>query len=183
VSESASAPGFLLHQVLAAPLAALVRAGTISAMAFLDVINTVGFQTPAEEGNQAVLNLGDLRMVTFRYERQVPDGTIKPMTMQIPVLSLIPLPLVEAKESTFAFDVAITAIRPADPLPEQSPERTANLPEVELVVTLPPSSQTVEDETRAGPVMNVQMTVVRGDLPGGVLNLLQLINTDTIVEG
>lgn len=185
MSEAEGAPQFLLHQVLAAPLAALVRAESISAVAYLDVISTIGFEGP-EEGGGPVLGLGNLRMLSFDYQRQTPTGTIIPMIMQIPILSLIPLPLVVAKESAFTFNVALAAIRPGGPNAEQPStpvtEAVGNLPEVELVVALPPSAP-AQGQVGNASLMNVQMTIVRAELPGGVLNLLQLINADTIVQG
>ncbi|HEV2450754.1 MAG TPA: DUF2589 domain-containing protein [Streptosporangiaceae bacterium] len=149
---------FLLHQILAAPLAALVRAESLSSMAFLDVINTIGFE-PSVLGEDAAglgANLGNLRTVAFRYDRQLPDGTSRQMIMQLPVLSLIPLPLIEVKESTFSFDVALTDIQTTNPVPEATVVSATELAEVQVAVALPPSSQDATANAAAGPLMNIR---------------------------
>jgi len=107
----------LLHQVLAAPLAALVRAEAMSALALLDFVTSVGMQPAATPGAAAATegtapsSLGALRMVSFSYQRQQADGTLRQQTMQVPVLALIQLPVLNIKDSSFSFNLALTAIR------------------------------------------------------------------------
>lgn len=176
-----AAPEVLLHQILAAPLAAVVRAQTIAAAAFLDVVTTIGFADGGgEPAKGATLDVGALRMIGFEYERQAPDGSTVPMTMQLPVLSLIPMPAVEAKESTFSFDLTITSVSAA--AKEDAPESMAELPEAELAVALPAAGGAMPEGAQARPTMSIQMTVGPSDLPGGVLNLLHTVNSATIVE-
>jgi len=178
----------LLHQVLAAPLAALVRAEAMSALALLDFVTSVGMQPAATPGAAAATegtapsSLGALRMVSFSYQRQQADGTLRQQTMQVPVLALIQLPVLNIKDSSFSFNLALTAIRASTKKAKTvAPglKRPAGLTEIDLHVALPP---TAPASTPAPPVMSVQLNSVRGDFPNGIINLLQLVNTALVVE-
>jgi hypothetical protein len=166
----------LLHQLLAAPLAALVRAEAMSALSFLDFITKVGFVPPS--GSPAgEASLGTLRMISFKYQRQQANGgQTMPMTLELPLLSLIPLPVLNIKDSQVTFGVAMTNIREAATPIQSAQAKSAGLPEIEMTVALPHGSVTQALQT---PVMQVQMTVARGDFPSGIINLLQVINTHT----
>lgn len=172
-----------LHHVLAAPLAALVRAEAISAMALLDFISTVGFQAVDATAEKSSDNFGEMRMVSFRYQRQQADGSVRQMTMQVPVLALIPLPVLNVKDSSFTFDVALTALRLA-PTQQTKPgiAALAGLPEAELHVALPPVASSDGSSTPTPPMMNVHINAVRGDFPNGIINLLQLVNTGVVTQ-
>jgi hypothetical protein len=167
----------LLHQLLAAPLAALVRAEAMSALSFLDFITKVGFVPPTSGGPASEASLGTLRMISFKYQRQqAHGGQTLPMTLELPLLSLIPLPVLNIKDSQVTFGVAMTNIRHAATPIQSAQAKSAALPEIEMTVALPHGSAAQALHT---PVMQVQMTVARGDFPGGIINLLQVINTHT----
>lgn len=166
---------FELHQLLAAPLAALVRAEALSAMALLDVIGQIGFQ-PATAA--APETLGALRMASFTYPRQLPDGSVRTMTMELPLLSLVPLPVLAVKDGSFVFDVALTGLRAVPPTEAQ---RASGMSEVALTVALPPTAAS-GTTAPAPPVMNVHLNVVRGDFPNGIINLLQVMNGGALLR-
>jgi len=173
----------LLHQVLAAPLAALVRAEAMSALALLDFITSVGMEPTATAESAAAGNLGALRMVSFNYQRQQADGTLRQQTMQVPLVALLQLPVLNVKDASFSFNVAMTAVRASTAQPEAVAPgltRPSTLTEVDLHVALPP---TAAASTPTLPVMSVQLNSVRGDFPNGIINLLQLVNTALVVEG
>ena len=176
----------LLHQVLAAPLAALVRAEAMSALALLDFIVAVGMQPVPPAAGAPPGGLGVLRMVSFSYQRQQPDGTLRQQTMQVPLVALLPLPVLNVKDGSFNFNVAMTTLKPsAAEARTVAPgvARPSTLSEVDLHVALPPAAAAGATATPAPPVMSVQLNSVRGDFPNGIINLLQLVNTAVVVEG
>jgi hypothetical protein len=123
-------------------------------------------------------------MVSFTYQRQQPDGTLRQQTMQIAALALLPLPVLNVKDGSFSFNLALTAIRTdAAPTTKAAPEvvtRPPTMTEVDLHVALPPTARAT---TPAPPTISVQLNVERGDFPNGIINLLQLVNAANIVEG
>lgn len=180
VAAKASQP-ILLHQLLAAPIAELVRAEAIAATAFVDVVRSIGFTSaPTAEmpgqAEQSPVLFGTLRMVSFQYSKQGADGSIVQMTMEVPLLSLIPLPIPVVQQAMFDFDVNMSTIA--------SPTNSTDVLEpgdAQVQVTLSPV-QTGKGAA-AGNLMHVQLTVQKSDLPGGILNLLQTVNSDVVLHG
>ena len=175
MSGTSRTTDFELHQLLAAPLAALVRAEALAATALLDVIGQIGFQRATEATPE---HLGALRMASFSYPRQTPDGSVRTVTMELPLLSMIPLPLLAVKEGAFAFDVALTGLHATSPAEIQG---AGTLRELTLTVALPPTPAG-GTTTPAGPIMNVNLNVIRSDIPSGIINLLQVMNSGALLR-
>ena len=167
MSGTSRTTDFELHQLLAAPLAALVRAEALAATALLDVIGQIGFQRATETTPE---HLGALRMASFSYPRQTPDGSVRTVTMELPLLAV--------KEGTFAFDVALTGLHATPPAEIQG---ASTLRELTLTVALPPTPAG-GTTTPVGPVMNVNLNVIRSDIPSGIINLLQVMNSGALLR-
>lgn len=92
-----------LYQIIGAPLLALVQAETQAAQATSNFIQQVGFYDD-EDG------ISRLKVVTFRYSRIGVDGNPVEFTVEIPVLSIVPIPTIEIKEATLDFAVEINEV-------------------------------------------------------------------------
>jgi hypothetical protein len=95
-----------LHEIIGAPLAAIVQAQTQAARATVEFIEKVGFiagQKPHTE-----LDIGALRMAEFRYEKADETGATAEFTARVPVLSLVPIPGIQVKTARISFVAKIT---------------------------------------------------------------------------
>jgi len=102
-----------LYQLLGAPLYALIEAETYAANATADFIERVGFEPPPTEGDEpsAPGHLGKLRTLTFRQERRAEDGQGIAYRVEVPLLSLLPIPALQIKEADLEFYVKIINIQ------------------------------------------------------------------------
>jgi hypothetical protein len=116
-----------LYELIGAPLAALVDAESQAARATAQFIRSVGFdrseQVAPQEGQAGeadVSDFGKLKMVTFRYDR--PEGPDKKRTykIQVPLLSLVPIPALQIKDAELEFFARIVA----NPRITMGPENT-----------------------------------------------------------
>lgn len=107
-----------LYQLLGAPLLALVQAESQAALATAEFIQKIGFE--AETGTEASTEtqttsgvpatpdaFGNMRMATFSNQVQGPDGKLKTMNIQVPLLSLVPIPALQIKDADLEFYVRI----------------------------------------------------------------------------
>jgi len=95
-----------LYQLMGAPLQALVEAETNAAFATAKFIKEVGFSKIAKEGEPEE-DFGNLRMVTFRHEKIDSDGTKRTFKVEVPLLSLVPIPALQIKDADLDFFVKI----------------------------------------------------------------------------
>lgn len=193
-----------LYQLLGAPLRALVDAETHAADATASFIAKVGFEpgptaaaaeagTPAAPtpaagpsgGLEAWGELGKLRMAHFHHT--APDGSVH--VIDVPVLSLVPIPALQIKEATVEFAVKVVdtlpiAARPAD-------RRLGLLdppPAVDLKGSIarqgPPAASpggatgTRQSETE----MHVKVTMHQADVPSGLARLFNLMDAHVTAD-
>ncbi|WP_013322439.1 DUF2589 domain-containing protein [Gloeothece verrucosa] len=88
-----------LHQFLGGILASLVRGEAIAAKEMINYVLEVG----GDQNN----GLTKLRMVTFEYEKIEPKGRKFRQIVQIPLLSLMPIPMIRIKDAQLNFDLEI----------------------------------------------------------------------------
>lgn len=164
-----------LRQLIAAPLVATVDADALSTKKYLDHLFTVAFEPDENDKNLP----GKLRYISFNYK----EGN-KIRTISLPLMSLVPLPLLQVKEAEFNFDINIVdsvvtqaeksfQIRqPAEGDSEDEEQEFA------LRATLATQSQTSSEKSSSSMRANMKVKVVmqQADIPGGLTNLLQLTN-------
>ncbi|MEQ9608284.1 MAG: DUF2589 domain-containing protein, partial [Kiloniellaceae bacterium] len=85
-----------LAQLIGAPIHALVDAEAQSAMATARFVRAVGFTGPAD-GSDGMGDLGELQMARFTRRRRNTDGTEEDVEVQIPLLSMLPIPALQIK--------------------------------------------------------------------------------------
>jgi len=91
-----------LQQLIAGPLIATIEADALSAQKYLDYLMRIAF----ESYNPTTGETGKLRMLTFSYHEQNVTGSGK-KNVNIPLLTLVPLPLLHVEEADFDFDIKI----------------------------------------------------------------------------
>jgi hypothetical protein len=102
-----------LSQLIGAPIHALVDAEAQSAMATARFIRNVGFKPP-EDGDLG--DLGDLQMARFKSTRRGEDGEEEDFEVQIPLLTLLPIPALQIQDAELEYYVKVIQ---TETLPEQ----------------------------------------------------------------
>ena len=148
-----STPVTDLSNLLAAPVLASVDADAQAARHFLRFLESFAFTPPSGDGAER-----GLAYFTFAFT-YMQNGQPKSLVVSLPVLSLVPLPLLNVAKATFDFTLQIVDIRTA---PEKRPSVLAMFSEG-------PSSRA---SLPGG--MGVTMDVVPSDLPAGISRLLNL---------
>jgi len=169
-----------LRQLIATPLIATLEADAMTTQGYVNFLKEVAFEPDEKEG------LGKLRTFTFQYEQNDKNGrTLK--KVKIPVISLIPIPLLQIKEATFDFDIkildSVTEYSEQDfsfgkENDRQTEEKTA------IRAALAPqqgkSSDTKDSSLAAN--MKIQVVMHQADMPAGLANLLSLSAHNMSVE-
>lgn len=169
-----------LYEVIGAPLLALVQAEAQSAQATAEFIERLGFDRSVTSGEN---DLGQLRMITFRYQKPGIDGTPEVFELNIPLLSLLPIPILQVRHADFEFYIRIV-----DSLTEQD-TTVASTGEggqfldptrKQLRATLgrlPSTSTTGRTSLDANMKINVRME--QADIPMGLSRLLEVMDQST----
>lgn len=184
-----------LFQLIGAPLQALVQAESQAADATAEFIRSVGFEPlppprttdGAAKGGQAqgaapstVLGpgassrFGQMRMA--RFQRVAPDGTVH--RVEVPLLSLVPIPALQIKEANLEF-----AVKVVDTLPIRGPQDApghalASPIDLKGAIGRPAGPGSRQSETQ----MRVKVTVQQADLPAGLARLFNLLDQHVAVE-
>ena len=108
------------YNIIGGPLEAAIKAQAMSANTTVDFIKAVGFKPVTKNGQiDADLDdsdiigdknseIGDVRYVKFSYKKQNLDGTFAAGHLEIPILSIVPIPMLRIEEMTIDFSVKIT---------------------------------------------------------------------------
>ena len=161
---------FGLEQLFYMPLKAVIDANTLAALSAIDIIREYGF-----ENDKSSENYGKLKMVTFSYDYAGSGGHIQTMSISIPFITLIPLPILEVKHAEIDFSLKVLGQLDIEVNKNNSKEVSQNL----LAVFAPEkSNQSMNLSLEAN--MNVNIKVGQSDLPGGIIQLLNLGQAATI---
>lgn len=175
-----------LKDLISGPLVATIDADTISARRYLNYLYELAF----ESYNSQTGEVGNLRNLQLKY-KCMDSGVMKEQNVSIPLLTLVPLPLLQVKEADFDFDIqiidAISADRNATfSLTNKQDEEAETNDGVKLRVTMAPSSGTVEERSSRNrnltANMKVKVKMQQADMPGGLSNLLFLTTNNMPIE-
>jgi len=179
-----------LKDLISGPLVATIDADTISARRYLNYLYELAFESYDATTGKA----GPLRMLEFSYQTHDSEGA-HTNTVRIPMLTLVPLPLLQVKEADFDFDIQIVdAIQtdgnatfslnnPKDN--EGDTKGRENTDGVRLRVTM--AQQTSEVVKQSGKSslsanMKVNVKMRQADMPGGLTKLLNLTASNILAE-
>lgn len=187
VKRRSSSQVMELQQLIAGPLIATIEADALSAHKYLDYLMRIAFESYDLESGKT----GKMRMLNFSFTEQDVNGTQK-KSVSIPLLSLIPLPLLQIQEADFDFDIKIV-----DALSENT-EETFSLEHGKVIkeqqeaiglkmrASLAPqqSSGSREGELQQSLTANMKVKVKmrQADMPAGLSNLLHLTANNLQIE-
>ena len=168
-----------LTDLLASAAVATVQAGASASMEYYKNLCNIGF----ERYNPDTNTVSGMRTLTFEYPY---NGKMEQIS--VPVLSLVPLTMLQVEDADFNFDVQV-ADMDANETIEASVEVVDSTTEAtdvlnvnripNLRVTLLPSKKTEgagNSISPSGAGLSVHMTLKQSDMPGGMDRFLQVIN-------
>ena len=102
--------------IIGGPMKAAIEAQALAAKSTIDFIQKVGFKPkddtdpffPDDGGNADV---GDVRYVTFKYTVQNEDGSSSEASIEVPILTIVPIPFIRIDEMTIDFLAKISEMR------------------------------------------------------------------------
>lgn len=204
--ESPDLRSILLYQIIGAPLTALVDAEIQASMATYDFIRKVGFegdQTSSSESGTTNLSspsdnpsssppsqpnsptseneikrFGDLKLVTFQYNKLDVSGRPIAFEVKVPLLSILPIPTLQIKEATLDFAVEINGVvelkvKEGWGVPHVSGQNSST--EDKLVGFK--AALAKEDSKSA---MKIHVEVGSGDVPVGLLTLFRMMEQGAV---
>lgn len=173
-----------LAQLIGSPIHALVDAEAQSAMATARFIRTVGFEPP-EDGDPR--KLGDLQMAEFRRVRRGPNDEQLEDEIQIPLLTLVPIPMLQIRDAELEYHVKVIQTEalppPHEEVAEKVPEEDAKnvpiedrfLPERLATVRATFTSAPRPDARRSvDMLLKMKVRMEQADMPEGLSRLLNL---------
>ena len=187
-SKKVSSQIMELKDLISGPLVATIDADTISTRRYLSYLYELAFESYDPETGK----VGRLRALEFNYRTSDSIG-VHNQKVSIPLLTLVPLPLLQVKEADFDFDIQIIDAVSADKnatFSLKNPERNASSQDategVKLRVSMAASNieGTSEVKQRQGlsANMKVKVKMQQADMPGGLSNLLSLTTNNLQIE-
>lgn len=176
-----------LQQLIAGPLVATIDADSLSARRYLDYLFEIAFESYDRQTGKT----GKLRTLTFSYNSADAGGGRKQQVC-IPMLTLVPLPLLQVKEAEFDFDIKILDAVSEQREEEFSIDEGKALPPAEnarengfkMRASLAPRSGGESSSVKQGMSANMKVRVKmqQADIPGGLANLLHLTASNVQIE-
>ncbi len=176
------------EDIIGNPTAAIIQGESQAARATADFIREVGFIPP--DNDEFSEELGPVRMVFFTMERLNANGDKETVSIQVPLLSLVPIPAIQVKEAVIDFSVRIHEIEKVKgKVPVTSGSSSGVSAPVKFLahrkhhlygtvmkrrnpVTTPVDKNT---KTETNVDMNVKITLGQADYPIGVQRLFDLL--------
>ena len=170
-----------LHDLLSAPLVALIRADAEAAQATLEYIETLGLVQTAD-GDQR------LRMADFRYQRLDENNEYSEFVASVPLLSLVPIPALQIQDAEIELSAKITDVS-EEPQPKvvgrdgvsalKPISRIGALPQAtrfQMLAKPAASSAAKDQETREAFHLKIKVTLTQADVPMGMERLFSLMD-------
>lgn len=102
------------RHLIGAPLNAAIEAQAEAAQVTVDFIQRVGFTNPQGDTPPGApakeFNFGDVRTLTFQYEKVGADGKPAKVSLTVPILSVVPVPYIRIDDMTIDFTAKINEI-------------------------------------------------------------------------
>ncbi len=175
-----------LKDLISGPLVATIDADSMSTRRYLSYLLELAFDSYNPETGE----VGKLRMLEFTYTVQE-NGMPQQQRVSIPLMTLVPLPLLQVKEADFDFDIQIIDALSADKystfsLKGKDEDKDAVSEGVKLRVSMAASNieGDTEKKVRQGLASNMKVKVrmQQADMPGGLSNLLSLATNNLQIE-
>jgi hypothetical protein len=174
------------RHLIGAPLTAVIEAQGEAAQTTIQFVQQVGFSPTSDDGKQ----WGDVRQVVFRYKKLAADGSLADTTLEVPVLSIVPIPFIRIEDVNIDFTAKIneletTQVKTALSVgSEVSGSYSSWLSPVKVGFKASMSynrTSTSDSKFEKEYQMRVTVRAVQDDMPAGLAKILQILEK-TIVE-
>ena len=176
-----------LQQLIAGPLVSTIEADTLSSRRYLEILQLIAFED-VTEGDR---NIRRLRTLKFAYQETNVNG-YRNKVVSIPLVTLLPLPLLQIKEADFDFDINILdavssgTVESFDYGEGKIEQNNENRRPFRLRASLAPKSgsgsYSDKSEQQLSANMKVHVKMRQADMPAGLSNLLRLTAGNLQVE-
>ena len=181
-----------LYQLIGAPIMSMVHAESQAMQASMDFIQKLGFEET--EGNQDANNFGKLREVTFRYSKMDASGERIDLQVSIPLLSLIPIPMLQIKEADLEMFIKVVDVElntspkkgasPTDlDVEDSSKLGFLNSNQIQIKTALGRDPSVNKNGSSSSEFhMKLKVKMEQAEFPDGIQRLLNLMGTSLIQE-
>lgn len=160
--------------ILGAHIRAVIEAEAESAAATAEFIQRVGFQEMKTDRNRQ-----ELRMLSFQLPRRSNDGQIATHQVDIPLLSLLPVPLLTIDKAELSFELTIEDV--VQTSQTQGPNQLTQKKSPRLLTSVAQKSKSKTTSTLTSTAdLSVKITLKQGDFPLGLEKLLQLADLSSL---
>ena len=149
-----------IGNIISAPIIGMLNAEIMGAEATSEFIEKVGFTNP-KSGESS--HYGELKNITFTYKK---PGTGKTVEVRIPLLSLIPIPMMQVKKAEFEFGLNVVK--------KFIPKNKKGYKDKDKFV-----AAIANDKDKN---MNIKITVEQSDIPAGLSHLFQVMESSVDVK-
>lgn len=170
-SNLAATVSLPFQQLIGSPIVAIIQAEAMAAQASAQFIESIGFEPPSEQNSDSI---GSLKRVTFTYEKEDVNGNIITDQIALPVLSLVPIPLLQIKDASLEFNLNLTEVKPID----QSNKERSFMPPLSKVLLkgIFGKMNSSEAETKTNVDMKLKINIVQSDIPVGLSHLFTILD-------
>lgn len=175
------------------PMQAAVSAQNAAAMAVVNFIKQVGFETSTSndgddedeggggESTTTATTSEKVRYVTFFYEKNLEDGTTATYKLSVPLLTIVPIPSLRIEEMTIDFNAKLNSVETEDV--SSSLGASASLGIGFKKVGFKASASYRRTSVSGSKIersyeMNVHVKVVNDEIPAGLDRILRILESE-----
>jgi hypothetical protein len=178
-------------QLIGAPLKAAIEAQALAAQSTIEFIQKIGFKQPVSGGNDLLFtntdnnaDAGELRNVTFSYQKTDENGTDHNFTLTVPLLSIAPIPYIRIEEMTIDFKAKLTdaIVRKTDTSFSLDSSTSGSFSSFWSPIKLDTrvtssfkSSATEQASSTREYSMEIHVRAVQDDMPAGLAKILDIL--------
>jgi uncharacterized protein DUF2589 len=162
----ASSVSLPYHQLIGLPLVAMIEAEALAARASAEFLETVGFIKSKNEKDDS---FGRLRTISFTYRKQDVNDKEVVEEIELPLMSLLPIPLLQIKDATLEFSLKLTDVSQEDRKIKDKEKKIA------LKGTYSTDKST-SGKTTSECDLKVKINVAQSDIPVGLSKLFQVFD-------
>ncbi|MBO7618753.1 MAG: DUF2589 domain-containing protein [Bacteroidales bacterium] len=177
-----------LQQLIAGPLVSTIEADALSTKRYLDILQAIAFEDEVRDGK---LIGRKLRTLSFSYTETNADGH-RQKVVSIPLLTLVPLPLLQIQEADFDYDINILdavssnideSFNYGKGRIEQGGKTVKPMRLRATLATTGGSGNTSgQTEQKLSANMKVHVKMRQTDVPAGLANMLRLTASNLLIE-
>ena len=177
-----------LQQLIAGPLVSTIEADALSTNRYLDILQAIAFEDEVRDGKPIGRKL---RTLSFSYT-ETNAGGHRQKVVSIPLLTLVPLPLLQIHEADFDYDINILdavnssideSFNYGKGRIEQSDNTIRPMRLRAALATKGGSSNTSgQTEQKLSANMKVHVKMRQTDVPAGLANMLRLTASNLLIE-